>query len=122
MRSNEQAIAELRAAVDGFEPFVHVRKEAFRHAARNALQAFANFAELDKAEYDVIWASGGISVSGEMLLLHDRFTLKISADGFNDDEHHVWHRKSDCRGVNSGSTSYLLIEDLFTPDTLALCK
>ena len=70
-------------------------KREFELAAKAAVRRAARILGLQQGTYDIRWNPGGIAVSGEVTLHHDRFYLQIEQSCMGPG-HEVLYRS--CRG------------------------
>lgn len=59
-------------------------KKEFKLAARQALRKLVELMDLPLGSYDLRWNEGGIAVSGEATLHHDRFYIQVDQSGITD--------------------------------------
>lgn len=62
-------------------PYSEQHKNRYKLAAMKYLRRLAESLGLEKDTYDIRWNAGGIAVSGDATLHHERFYLQITSTG-----------------------------------------
>ncbi len=88
-------------------------KQKFHKAAKSALNKLAKHLNLNKEDYSIRVNAGGISVSGEVVLHHEKFYLDISQSCLGKGKEIMYRSckgKNDYTGGTNNFTSVSLLD------------
>ena len=112
---NAQKLVELMHTNLGYN---EEGKREFRRLATAVVSALAKELSLEPEEYDLRWNAGGIAVSGEVTLHHDKLYLQFSQSGMGYDFGFMYRQCEGRRDFTGRLNHWAKWDELVYPEAL----